>query len=131
MRAGFRVLDGFRLADGRRIDKQALAEASRRTAVMPHDDPGKTPTETVLTVVRSGYEDGTLDELLRWEIMASLRQRLPGFNQKQLAVEAAATGLDKNEAGILAAAMLAEGIAAGSRRQVSEDLAAGRSAPPS
>ncbi len=126
VRAGFRVLHGFRLADGQRIDTQTLAEASRRTAVMPHDDPGKTPTETVLTVVRSAYEDGTLDELLRWEVMAPLRQRLPGFNQKQLAVEAAATGLDKNEAGILAAAMLAEGTAAGSRRQISEDLAAGR-----
>jgi hypothetical protein len=126
VRAGFRVLAGFQLADGQRIHKGTLADASRRTAVMPHDDPAKTPTETVLVVVRSAAEDGTLDELLLWEVMAPLRQRLAGFNQKQLAGEAAATGLDKNEAGILAAAMLTEGTAAGSRRRISEDLAAGR-----
>ncbi len=127
VQAGFRVLDGFRLTDGRRLDEKTLTDAASRSAAMAHSNPRKTPTETVLTVIKGAHRDGSLDRLLLWEVMAPLRKQIAaGFGQKAIANQAAESGLDREEAGILAAAMLAEGAAEGLRRRIEEDLAGGR-----
>ncbi len=127
VQAGFRVLGGFVLTDGRRLNEPAWTATARRSSEMAHADSRKTPTETVLTVIKSASRDGTLDKLLLWEVMGLIRQQAAdGFGQKVIADEAAESGLDRDEAGILAAAMLAEGADAGLRRLIEEDLTAGR-----
>ena len=62
VRKGFRVIGGFRLADGRQLSRQALEEATANASAMPHTDARKTPTEAVLAVLRSAEREGRLDE---------------------------------------------------------------------
>ena len=50
---GFRVLGGFRLADGRALDDEAIAAARGRVDAMPYADPAKTPSENVLAILRA------------------------------------------------------------------------------
>ena len=127
VRTGFQVLDGFRLTDGRRLDEAALNAAARQSSELAHSNPRKRPTETLLTVLQDAYRSGTLDQLLLWEVMELLRPQVGhGFGQKMLANQAAEFGLDRDEAGILAAAMLAEAATEGLRRRIEENLAAGR-----
>ena len=128
---GFRVLGGFRFAAGRRLDQAALTAAVDRSAAMRHDDPAKTPTNTVLTVLKSAQREGALDALLLWEVIGLVRPLVDaGFGQKRIAKEAINAGLDRDEAGVLAAALVAEQVGQGAagrvHRQIQEDLAAGR-----
>ena len=127
VRKGFRVIGGFRLADGRQLSRQALEEATANASAMPHTDARKTPTEAVLAVLRSAEREGRLDKLLLWEIIGPLRQDVvAGFGQKGIASQARATGLRPEEAGVLSVALLAQGSGTSLRLQIEDDLASGR-----
>jgi hypothetical protein len=126
--SGFRVLDGFRLADGRKVDEQALNALSAKAEKMPFPDPGKAPTNRLVTALKKARTSGTLDKLLLWEVIAPLRDQAKSgvFGQKAIAAQGIRLGLDRNEAGIIAAALVSSGLGTGRSRQVEEDLTAGR-----
>lgn len=128
VRHGFRLLGGFRLADSGRLHEAALDEARRRADALPHSAPGKAPTENVLAILSGAARTpGDLDALLLSEVTEWLRQLADrGFVQRALAGQARELGLVEDEAGLIAAAMLAGGTLAPARQQVEEELAAGR-----
>jgi hypothetical protein len=131
VRGGFRVLDGFRLASGRGLDEAALRAARDRTAVLPHADPARAPTEAILAILGvAARRPSDLDELLLSEVVERLRPLASrGFPQLAIAQEARDLGLNEDEAGLVAGALLAgetprrqEAL----RRQAAEALDAGR-----
>jgi hypothetical protein len=125
---GFRVLSGFRLADGRRLDETAIAAARNRVDTLSYSDPTKTPSENVLAILRAAArKPGDLDALLLSEIVERLRPLAhSGFVQRAIAAQAHELGLEKQEAGLIAAAMLTQDTLEALRRQVNDELAAGR-----
>lgn len=124
---GFRLLGGFRLADGRRLDETALGRARARAAALPYADAAKTPTENVLAILgAAARQPGELDALLLSEVVEKLRQFAgSGFLQRGIAVQAHGLGLDEDEAGLLAGAVLTGGAAAGLRQRIEKTLSAG------
>ena len=125
---GFRVLDGFRLADGRALDDEAVVAARRRVDAMSYTDPAKTPSENVLAILRaSARKPGELDALLLSEVVERLRPLArSGFVQRVIAAQARESGLDEDEAGLIAAAMAAKDELGALRQQVEDELTAGR-----
>ena len=96
MGKGFRLKDGFRLADGRALGPDAIDRARAEQAQRPHNE-RKTAAETVLATLGTAAKDPvTLGQLLRWELcqlllpkrvaglpvqlVADLRQSGPGQN---------------------------------------------------
>ncbi|MDN3353866.1 hypothetical protein [Actinomadura sp. DC4] len=128
VRRGFHLLGHFRLADGRRLDDTALDAASRRLEALPFNDPGKTPTANLLAILRAALgRPGQFEALVLWEILERLRPFvLDKFVQKVIAGQAHELGLAEDDAGILAAAMLAGDTVEAVQRQVAEELAGGR-----
>lgn len=131
VRVSFRILDGFRLADGRRVDEEALRAARDRTAALPYTSPATAPTGSVLAILgAAARHPGELDELLLSEVVETLRPLAgQGFPQLAIAREAIDLGLDEDEAGLLAGALLvreAPGRQEASHRQATEALDAGR-----
>lgn len=126
--AGFRVLGGFRLASGEGLSEAAIREARSRADARPHTDPAKTPTENLLAILRGAARNpADLDTLLLSEIAERLRQFAEaGFPQRAIATQARDLGLDEEEAGLIAAAMLARDTVGLVRQQVEEELADGR-----
>jgi hypothetical protein len=126
--AGFHVLDGFRLADGRLLGEAAIAGALRQVDALPHSDPAKTPKENILAILAGAARNpAELTALLLSEITERLRHLADsGFMQRAVAVQARALGLDEDEAGLVAAAMLTGNTVTVVRQQVEEELAAGR-----
>ena len=106
---GFRVLSGFRLADGRTLTETEIAAARRRVTVLSFADPEKAPRENVLAILSAAARTpGALDHLLLSEVVEWLRRlaRL-GFKQKAIAIQGhRELGLDEDKAGLLAAAVL-------------------------
>ena len=101
--------------------RAGVEAAARQTSECPTPTRARRPPRPCSRCSRSAYRGGTLDELLLWEVMAPLRRRSGRASTKRWSRKQAADfGLDKDEAGILAAAMLAEaateGRAARSRR---------------
>jgi hypothetical protein len=125
---GFRILDGFRLADGRSLDEETIAAARDRVGALPYTDPAKAPSENVLAILRAAArQPGELDALLLSEVAEPLRQLArAGFLQRGIASQAAELGLDEDEAGLIAAAVLAPDTLEALRQQVTNELAAGR-----
>jgi hypothetical protein len=125
---GFRVLGGFRLADGRTMDEVAIAEARHRVDVLPHADPAKAPSENVLAILRAAArKPGDLDALLLSEVVERLRPLARGgFVQRAIAAQARDFGLDKEEAGVISAAILTRDTLDTLRQQVEDELVAGR-----
>jgi hypothetical protein len=125
--AGFHVLGGFRLADGRLLGEAAIAGALRQVDLLSHADPAKTPRENILAILRAAARDpAELNVLLLSEITERLRHFADnGFVQRAVAVQARDLGLDEDEAGLIAAAMLTRSTVADVRQQVGEELAAG------
>ena len=125
---GFRVLGGFRMADGRTLDEVAIAEARRRVDVLPYADPAKVPSENVLAILRAAArQPGELDALLLSEVVERLRPLArSGFVQRAIAAQAREFGLEKEEAGVIAAAILTRDTLDAVRQQVEEELAGGR-----
>jgi len=125
---GFRLLRGFRLADGRALDAGAISAAQGRVGALPYTDPAKAPSENVLAILRTAArEPGDLDTLLLSEVVEPLRQLArAGFLQRGIASQAAELGLDEDEAGLIAAAVLAPDTLESLRQQVTNELARGR-----
>ena len=126
--AGFRLLGGFRLADGRSLDTDAIAAARGRVDALPYTDPARAPSENVLAILRTAARrPGELDTLLLSEVVEPLRQLArAGFLQRGIASQAAELGLDENEAGLIASAVLAPDTLESLRQQVTIELAGGR-----
>ena len=126
--SGFRVLDGFKLADGELLSEAAIGDARRRVDALSHSDPAKTPTENVLAILRGAARDpAELNTLLLSEITERLRHFADsGFVQRAIAAQARDLGLDEEEAGLIAAAMLARNTIGAVRQQAEEELAGGR-----
>jgi hypothetical protein len=128
---GFRVLDGFRLADGRRLDEAALRKARDSTAKLAHTDPARAPAEKILAILSTAARrPGDLDQLMLSEVVERLRsQASPGFSQHAIAQEARDLGLDEDEAGLVAGALLTGEMprrGEALRTQAAEALEAGR-----
>jgi hypothetical protein len=125
---GFRVLGGFRLADGRTLDEAAIATARHRVDLLPHTDPTKAPSENVLAILRTAARrPGELDALLLSEVVERLRPLArSGFVQRAIAAQAHEFGLEKDEAGVIAAAILTRDTLDALRQQVEDELAGGR-----
>ena len=125
---GFRILGGFRLADGRALTEPEIAAARDRLARLPFSDPVKTPSENVLAILRAAARTpGALDTLLLSEVVERLREWADrGFVQKVIAGQGRELGLDENEAGLLAAALKLGGGHEVLGRQVADELAGGR-----
>jgi hypothetical protein len=126
--AGFHVLGGFRLADGRLLGEAAIAGVRRQVDALPHSDPAKTPKENILAILTGAARNpAELSALLLSEVTERLRHLADsGFMQRAVAVQARALGLDEDEAGLVAAAMLTGNTVTVVRQQVEEELAAGR-----
>jgi hypothetical protein len=126
VRRGFRMLRGFRLADGRPLDEAAIAAERHRVDALPHSDPAKAHTENVLATLSGAARSGDLDALLLSEVVELLRPLADrGFLQRAIATQARELGLDQEEAGLTAAAMLARDAVEDVRQQAAADLAAG------
>jgi hypothetical protein len=128
MSAGFRVLPGFRLTDGRQLSEASIGEARRRVDALPHSDPAKTVTENILAILRGAARNAAeLNTLLLSEIVGRLRHFADsGFQQRAIATQARDLGLGEDEAGIIAAAILARDTVGTVRLQVEEELARGQ-----
>ena len=125
---GFRILGGFRLTDGTPLGEAEIAAARLRIAALPYSDPAKPPSENVLAILSAAARTpGDLDTLLLCEIVERLRplaQR--GFFQRVIAGQARELGLHEDEAGLIAAAILAPDSLDALRQQVADELARGR-----
>jgi hypothetical protein len=128
VRKGFGVLGGFRLADGRRLDEGAIAAARGHVDALPYTDPAKTPSENVLAILRAAARTpGDLNTLLLSEVIERLRPLArSGFVQRAIAAQAHESGLDKDEAGLIAAAMVTADTLGALRQQVEDELTGGR-----
>jgi hypothetical protein len=126
--AGFCVLGGFRLANGELLSEAAISEARRQVDARPHTDPTKTPTENLLAILRGAARNpADLNTLLLSEITQRLQPFADsGFVQRAIATQARDLGLDEEEAGLIAAAMLARDTVGAVRQQAEEELAGGR-----
>ena len=128
VRSGFRVLAGFQLADGRPLTETAINDARRRVDALPFHDPAKTPAENVLAILSSmTRQPGELETFLLSEVTELLRQHAEsGFVQRAIAAQARELGLEEDEAGLIAAALLARDTLGTVRQQVEQELAEGR-----
>lgn len=127
--AGFRVLGGFRLADGQRLTGEAIREARRRVDVRAYSDPAKTPLENILAILgETARTPAELNALLLSEITERLREFFADgdFPQKAIAGQAGNLGLNEDDAGLIAAAMVAGRTAGAVRQQAEQELAEGR-----
>jgi hypothetical protein len=106
LRRGFRVLQGLRLEDGRRLDREVIEEAQEQTPTGAlHAD-----WSCVLSILAYAAQDpGALDAIALWEVVTVLRSlaRL-GYSQRALTVQAAGLSLEHVEAEVLAAAVAEE-----------------------
>jgi hypothetical protein len=106
------VRNGFTLRHGLRLGGKPLTEAMLRTAKeraerQPQDE-RKTATDSVLAIVRALLAAGSLQDLVLWELMEAVRPaaELPMTSVLRVAREAAALGLDRDEAAEFALAVL-------------------------
>jgi hypothetical protein len=128
VRRGFRILGGFRLADGRALTEAEMVAARDRLARLSYSEPAKTPSENVLAILRAAARTpGALDTLLLSEIVEQLRVWADrGFVQKVIAGQGRDLGLDEDDAGLLAAALVLGGTQETLSRQVAAELDSGR-----
>jgi hypothetical protein len=127
--SGFRVLGGFRATGSERLTDEAIRGARRRVEVRPYSDPAKIPLENILAILgEAARSPGGLNALLLSEIAEGLREFIADgdFTQKTIAGEAVNLGLDEDDAGLIAAAMVAGKTVGAVRQQAEEELAEGR-----
>jgi hypothetical protein len=105
-----------------------LDNARDRAAALPYTDAAKASTDNVLAILgAAARQPGQLDALLLSEVVERLRQFAGlGFLQRGIAVQAHDLGLDQDEAGLLAGAVLTRGAAAPLRQRAEEALSTGR-----
>jgi hypothetical protein len=125
---GFRVLHGFQLVDGRRLDAGRVERAVKDADALPYSDRANW-TQKALRIMRTAAsQPGRIDELLLSEVVERLRRftRHGLSGQRSIATHAIGLGLDPTEAGLLAAALQAEDPIAVVRQQAEEQLKAHR-----
>lgn len=125
---GFRVLHGFQLTDGRRLDAAAIARAVQDADVLPYSDRADWAQKALRIMRTAAGQAGRLDELLLSEVVEKLRRftRHGLSGQRSIAAYATGLGLHPAEAGLLAAALQAEDPAAVVHQRAEEQLNAGR-----
>ena len=129
VRRGFRVLGGFRLSDGRRLDEAALARAKLEADRLAFADRAKDRIQKALASVGTAARTpGGLDALMLAEVVERLRQfiRLGVSGPRWLAARAMELGLVSDEANLLAAALRAEDTTETVRQQVDQMLGTGQ-----
>jgi hypothetical protein len=122
---GFRILGGFRLADGRHLGEAELAAAFDEIDKLPRTDPAVTPSKDVLAILKAAARvPGDVDSLLLSEITERLRPLVTsGFIQRAVAAQAHELGLAEDEAGLIAAAVMAPDTLGPLRQRVADSLA--------
>jgi hypothetical protein len=129
VRRGFRVLSGFRLSDGRRLDEAALARAKLEADRLAFADRAKERIQKALTIMSTAARTPAgLDALALSEVAERLRQfiRLGVSGPRCLAVRAMELGLASEEADLMAAALYAEDTTEAVRHQVDQMLSTGQ-----
>lgn len=127
VRQGFRILGGFQLTGGRKLDEDAIAAETQKAAALPHSNEAKAHLEGVLALLGSAARAGDLDALLLSEVTERLRQFADrGFFQRAIVTQARDLGLEEDEAGLIAAALLSRDTVGTLRQQVEAELAGGR-----
>ena len=129
VRRGFRVLGGFRLSDGRRLDEAALVSARLEADRQAYADLTKDLFQKALTSMGTAARTpGGLDALMLAEVVERLRQfiRLGVSGPRCLAARAMELGLVSDEANLLAAALRAEDTTEAVRQQVDQMLSTGQ-----
>jgi hypothetical protein len=111
----FHLLDGLRLDDGRRLDREAIEEAGREIplSVNHHD------WERILCVLADAAEKPqVIDDVVWWEVAEVLRAlaRLD-YPQRAITEQAVRLSLERREAEVLAAAVAQEHQARNSIQQ--------------
>lgn len=106
---GFRLLDGVKVDDGRRLDRQSLDEVAAQLERLP-DGRDRTLRQTIIAeLTQAAADEGALDAIVLWEVLAQLRRYLDGsFSQRALAQQAARLWLVRQDAERLAAALVTE-----------------------
>ena len=106
MMHGFSLLQGIRLDDGRRLDREAVEEAQLQIPAGAHHD----DWYRILSILSdAAQEPGALDGIVFWEVVEVLRPlaRL-NYPQRTLTEQAARLSLERSEAEVLAAAVAEE-----------------------
>jgi hypothetical protein len=127
VRRGFRIVHGFQLSDGRSLDDATMDRARLEADTRAYTDPATSPTQKALTIMRTAAgQAGGLDALVLSEVVERLRLfvRRGLTAQRSVAAHAADLGLASDEAGLLAAAVLAEDTSDAVRRQIEEKFGA-------
>ena len=125
---GFRILGGFRLPDGRGLGEAEIDAAENEIGQMAYTDPGMPARKNVLAILRTAARvPGELDTLLLSEIVERLRPLArSGFLQRAVATQAHDLGLAEDEAGLIAAAVLAPDTLGTLRQRVADALTRGQ-----
>jgi hypothetical protein len=124
----FRVLGGLRLADGRGLGEAEVTRARSEIAATSYSAPARQTRENVLAILSAAMRGpGDLEVLLISEIAEKLRPLARAkFPQRGIAAQAHDLGLHKDDAGLIAAAVLAPDTLDALRQQVTDELAQGR-----
>lgn len=121
--AGEKIGDGFTLRAGLRVADGPLTVAmfddAKARAERRAQDDRKTATENLLTNLRAAFDQGTLEQLVLWELIEVLAPaaELPMASVRRVAREATQLGLKREEAEELALAVLMRGAAATQARR--------------
>jgi len=102
---GFRLLDGLRLDDERKLDGEAIEEARRQVPAINRDD-----SQRVLSVLaEAAQQPGRLDEIVLWEVVQMLRALVRlDYSQRAMTEQVVRLSLERREAETLAAAVAEE-----------------------
>jgi hypothetical protein len=134
-RHGFRVLDGFALADtGERLQGPGpdgpLRRRLRRVELARPDERRNAAAKVLVILLELEEQPGALDALLLWEVAQVLREvPITSLSQRALAREARELGLESEEADVLALSVIEAGRAAPNRAnefELSQALGEGR-----
>ncbi|HEX5301461.1 MAG TPA: hypothetical protein VFW50_31180 [Streptosporangiaceae bacterium] len=125
---GFRVLGGFRLRDGRGLGEAEIAAAQAEAGKMARTDLASTARTNVLAILSTAIRvPGDLETLLLSEIVARLRPLASsGFVQRAITAQALELGLAEDEAGLIAAAVMAPDALGTLRQRVADSLGRGQ-----
>ncbi|AEV89082.1 hypothetical protein ACWT_8073 [Actinoplanes sp. SE50] len=119
-------LTGFTLRRGLRVDGRPLTvaqlDAARRRAERRRQDERKTAADNLLTALAAALGDGTLDQLVLWELTEAVRPAAGLGKLRVVAREVARLGLQREEAEDFALAVLNRGSRAPARRDVAGEI---------
>lgn len=116
----------FTLRSGLRVNGSPLTGADfdkvRQAAERRKQDDRKTATEDLVTNLSGALRDGTLDQLLLWELTEAVRPAAQLGKLRVVAREATQLGLQRDEAEEFALSVLDRGSAAPAQRDVAGEI---------